>query len=78
MVRIIRNEFEKNLVLTQWNISLKDIWVELDEFNVGLELRQQVIADSLGFIPKDDPETYIVILIRPGWDGSTALVPPEE
>ena len=57
MVRIIRNEFEKNLVLTQWNISLKDIWVELDEFNVGLELRQQVIADSLGFIPKDNPET---------------------
>ena len=27
-------------------------------FNVGLELRYWTIADGLGFIPKDDPETF--------------------
>ena len=29
-----------------------------DGFNVELELRQWAIADGLGFIPEDDPETY--------------------
>ena len=32
-------------------------WVGLSGFNVELELRQWDIADGLGFIPKDDPET---------------------
>ena len=31
--------------------------VDLSGFNVGLELRKWAIADSLGFIPKDEPET---------------------
>ena len=32
-------------------------WFGLGGFNVRLELRQWAIADGLGFIPKDDPET---------------------
>ena len=32
-------------------------WIGLSEFNVGLELRKSAVADGLGFIPEDDPET---------------------
>ena len=41
----------------------------LIEFNVELELRLWVIADDLGFIPKDDPETchHNFNLSRRGW-----------
>ena len=31
-------------------------WIGLGGFDVGLELRQQAIADGLGVIPKDDPD----------------------
>ena len=36
------------------------------------------IADALGLIPKDGPETCLSILIRDGEDGSPAFVPSEE
>ena len=31
--------------------------LKLSGFNVGLELRKWAIADGLGLIPEDDPET---------------------
>ena len=30
----------------------------MSEFNVGVEQRKWAIADGLGAIPKDDPETW--------------------
>ena len=38
-------------------LKVKQFWV-LGGFNVGLEQHQWAIADGLGFIPKDDPETF--------------------
>ena len=44
-------------------------WVGLSGFNVGLEQRKNVIADSLGVTPKDEPEIWHrnFDLPRMGW-----------
>ena len=44
-------------------------WVGLSGFNIRLEQRQWAIADGLGFILKDDPETchHNFDLPRRGW-----------
>ena len=70
---------KKNLIKLRFQLGVNNkCWVELEGFNVELELRNGLLPNAWDSSQRLIHRHALKILIRQGGDGSLALVLPEE